>query len=145
MYWKRILSFAALFIFALALVHTNALQSWSQDDPKSAAQGQDEKDIPIVDYEVKKSGALAQQVEIDRTRTAKGKRYDRTLAVRDLDTGGNPVLTFSHWDAALPVLPVGRSALVIVGQTVDAKAFLSNDTTGIYSEFTVSIDQRSQE
>jgi hypothetical protein len=132
---NRILSFAGLVICAIALVHTNPLPSRSQTDSKSAAQSQ-EKDIPTVDYPM-----VQPADDPDVSRKSKGKRHDKELAVRDRDTGGKSVLTFSHWDAALPALPVGRSATVVVGQVLKSKAFLSNDKTGIYSEFEVSVEQ----
>jgi hypothetical protein len=50
-------------------------------------------------------------------------------------------MTFSHWDEALPALPAGRSALVVLGEVIDAKAYLSNDQTGVYSEFTVRVER----
>lgn len=135
MYRKRILWFAGLVIFAIALVNTNPLPSRSQGDSKSKAQSK-EKDIPVVDYPMVQPADGA-----DVSRRSKGKRHDKELAVRDLDTGGRSVLTFSHWDAALSALPVVRSAAVVVGQVLKAKAFLSNDKTGIYSEFEVSVEQ----
>lgn len=143
MYGKRFLLFAVLVVFASMLVLQNSLLSLGQDDPKRQRQGQ-ASEIPIVDYEAKPSGARtqqAQQGDADAARKSKGRRHDKELAVRDLDAGGNSVLAFSHWDATLPALPVGRSGLVVVGQVVEAKAFLSNDNTGVYSEFSVSIEQ----
>lgn len=143
MYGKRFLLFAVLIVFASMLVLTNSLLSSGQDDPRRHVQSQ-ASEIPMVDYEAKPSGARTQQTQqgdADATRKSKGKRHDKEHAVRDLDTGGNSVLAFSHWDANLPALPIGRSALVVVGQVVDAKAFLSNDNTGVYSEFSVSIEQ----
>ena len=44
-------------------------------------------------------------------------------------------------DPNLPALPVATSAAVIVGQITDAKAYLSNDKTGVYSVFTVQVHE----
>ena len=134
MYRKRILLFAGLVISAIALVQTNPVPSRSQTDSKSAQI--QEKDIPIVDYPM-----VQPADDADVSRRSKGKRHDKEMVVRDLDTGGRSVLTFSHWDAALSALPVGRSATVVAGQVLKAKAFLSSDKTGVYSEFAVSVEQ----
>lgn len=40
----------------------------------------------------------------------------------------------------LPALPIEQAAAVVVGTVTDAKAYLSNDRTGVYSAFTVSLD-----
>ena len=44
-------------------------------------------------------------------------------------------------DLNLPALPLAESTAVIGGQIRDAKAYLSNDKTGVYSVFTIQIDQ----
>jgi len=50
--------------------------------------------------------------------------------------GGPP----SHAPAE-PALPAGQSDVILVGEVVDAKAFLSEDKTNIYSEFKVLISE----
>jgi hypothetical protein len=42
---------------------------------------------------------------------------------------------------ALPDLPVARSVLVAEGQVVGSQAFLSEDKTGIYSEFSIRVTE----
>ena len=44
-------------------------------------------------------------------------------------------------DPNLPALPFAKSSAVIVGQITDAKAYLSNDKTGVYSVFTVQVHE----
>src|SRR5690349_17945964 len=44
-------------------------------------------------------------------------------------------------DPNLPALPLAESSGVIVGQITDAKAYLSNDKTGVYSVFTVQVQE----
>src|SRR5215213_2981048 len=41
----------------------------------------------------------------------------------------------------VPLIPDAESDLIIVGKVTNAAAYLSNDKTGIYSEFTVEIKQ----
>ena len=40
-----------------------------------------------------------------------------------------------------PALPLAQSSAVIVGLVSDAKAYLSNDKTGVYSAFTIQIHE----
>lgn len=47
----------------------------------------------------------------------------------------------SHWSKDLSALPFPQSDVVLIGGVMDAKAHLSNDRTGIYSEFSVQVEQ----
>jgi hypothetical protein len=44
------------------------------------------------------------------------------------------------WDVDLPALPIEKSAAVVIGRVNKAEAHLSEDKTGIYSEFTIQIE-----
>jgi hypothetical protein len=68
----------------------------------------------------------------------KGKRYD--------NSGSEPIKeapypyqrTWStYWWKGLPAIPTAQSDVVLIGEITDAQAYLSNDKTGIYSEFTI--------
>lgn len=84
----------------------------------SLAQQVSEQEIPSVYYR-RKNQVGSQELEPDTARRAKSARYEKRLVVRDTDTSGQPILTFSHWDDALPALPVGRSGLVVLGEVVE--------------------------
>ena len=137
---RKILLVALVFAAFSVTVLMMPLQGQGQNKSRSPRQ-KPEQDIPIVDYGSPKTESATLQSEADRTRRARSARYDTRRIVRDIDTGGTPVLGFSHWDAALPALPVVKSALVVIGQVVDAKAYLSNDKTGVYSEFGIRVDR----
>ncbi len=51
------------------------------------------------------------------------------------------VINNSHWWQSLPAIPVTESDVILIGEINDARAFLSNDRTGIYSEFTISVGE----
>jgi hypothetical protein len=61
-------------------------------------------------------------------------------SARRIEESPYPVnVTWStHWWQGLPAIPVAQSDVVLIGEITDAQAYLSNDKTGIYSEFTVS-------
>jgi hypothetical protein len=137
---KRILLVAASVVTLSIAIQTLSMRVWGQGETTPSTQTL-EQDIPIVDYDNSKTDLPTLQSPADDARRAKSARYDRRRVVRDVDTGGRPVLGFSHWDAALPALPVGRSALILLGEVVETKAYLSNDKTGVYSEFTVRVER----
>lgn len=72
-------------------------------------------------------------------RETKAKNFDRSkFEVNPASVSDNYVLTHSDTDF-LPSLPILQSDAVIIGDVVGARAYLSNDKTGVYSEFTVKV------
>ncbi len=99
--------------------------------------------IPIVDYENATSSYTSDtDPQMRALRAVKGKRYATSVKgfIADRDTGERPILA-SRYTAPLPALPVKRSAVVALGEVVATQAYLSDDKTGVYSEFTVSIEE----
>lgn len=75
-------------------------------------------------------------------RSAKGARYAKHVKdfIADRDTDQGMILAFRNI-APLPALPVGRNVVIVLGEVVDAQAYLSDDKTGVYSEFSVRIEE----
>lgn len=141
--WKTA-TLSILLVFAVLLKISPGITKSQSKTPQKESRLADQtpgQEIPTVYYNGRKTGSTKSESETDPARRAKGARYEKRLVVRDVDTGGRPVLRFSHWDAMLPPLPVARSGLVALGEVVDAKAYLSNDQSGVYSEFTVRIER----
>src|SRR5215217_2689175 len=96
----------------------------------------DENRFPVADYTAADPADLKERSK----RQEKGKKYDKS------SWGIYPETTSSmarvdYVNPNLPALPLIESSAVIVGQITDAKAYLSNDKTGVYSAFTVQIDE----
>ncbi len=70
-------------------------------------------------------------------RQAKGKRYNnkRNPKIEFL----NSIHRVNDALSDLPALPIEKSSVIILGEVKDAKAYLSEDETTVYSEFVVSI------
>lgn len=70
---------------------------------------------------------------------AKSKKY-KGIGITVTERSG--LITFdTEWDLGLPALPVAKSDLVIIGEVVDAEAFLSGSKDWVYSEFTIRVDE----
>lgn len=133
-------------LLALAgLVLTTSLRSWGQSDPTSVSQKtKDEDHIPITDYDASiLDETTASSAQARALRRDTGKRYDTGVkgVIKDRDTGGRPVLTFSDWDTRLPAIPAAKSDVVALGEVINSQAYLSDDKTGVYSEFTVRVEE----
>jgi len=97
----------------------------------------DENRFPLVDYLQPEPTDV---VERDRQRI-RSKKYDKS------DWGVNPTapsdttVRVDSVDPKLPAFPFARASAVIVGTVKNARAYLSNDKTGIYSAFEISIEE----
>jgi hypothetical protein len=97
------------------------------------------RSLPQVDFPLEDQQNL---VEIDPERKKKNAGYDKLKLVQDpkgLDIIETEIK--SHWYLGFPAIPTAKSNLVMSGKVTKAKAFLSNDKTGIYSEFEVEIEK----
>lgn len=141
---KQALSFIAVTIpIMVALTLAVSAGGWNQSDSTSVSQKIKEIDhIPIVDYDISTS-----TVDVDpqarALREAKDERYATRLkgVIADRGAGHTPILASSPYTAPLPALPVGRSVVIVLGEVINAQAYLTGDKTGIYSEFTISIEE----
>jgi hypothetical protein len=96
----------------------------------------DENRFPIADYAAPEPSDPAERSK----RQARGKRYDKSHW--NIYPNSQSSVARTHaLDFNLPALPFARSSAVIVGQITDAKAYLSNDKTGVYSVFSVQVDE----
>ena len=96
----------------------------------------DDNRFPIADY----SAADPSDPKERAKRQEKGKKYDKSAWRIYPETTSN-MARVDYVNPNLPALPLTESSAVIVGQVTDAKAYLSNDKTGVYSAFTVKIEE----
>jgi hypothetical protein len=74
-------------------------------------------------------------------RQIRDKKHDRSeWRVNPADVADSTVRV-DYLDPNLPALPVKQSDAVLVGEVVDANTYLSDDKTGVYSEFSVRVEQ----
>ena len=115
---------------------------------KAASQDQvPERQIPVVDSDTPEPADPAEREK----RRIRSKRHDmRDPSVKSDDvkrsvlTERSPTVNFGGpWssDPDEPAFPIETSDTILVGDVVRAQAYLSNDRTAIYSEFTVGVSQ----
>jgi hypothetical protein len=98
--------------------------------------------FPVADYDP----AEEYDTEKKAKRELKNKRYDNRLRlVTDelpFDEVEQDVIVIDDFGSpALPAIPAGESEIVIVGEVLDAQAYVSNNKKGVYSEFTVRVGE----
>ena len=73
-------------------------------------------------------------------RSARGKKHNKSdFRVHPDDPSDNTTLVDAV-DRTLPGLPIKQSTAVLIGTVVASQAFLSDDKTGVYSEFTIRVE-----
>lgn len=92
---------------------------------------------PIVDYA---QGQLSDPVGLAKRRM-RGAKHDKSQWHVDPEDPSDTTVRVDAVDLNLPAFPVTESTAVILGDITDAIAFLSNDKTGVYTEFTVRIEE----
>lgn len=121
-------------VLALAVTSLSALrggQHQSTHPPKEQQSNDDP--LPIVDYSDRSH-------EKDAKRRAKGKRYDNGGVVSN-DSGLKETALSNDWEFKVTELPTNISDIIVVGTVLDAQAHLSPSNNGVYSEFTVKVDE----
>ncbi|MBV9925685.1 MAG: hypothetical protein JOZ96_11760 [Acidobacteria bacterium] len=108
-----------------------------QQDAARTGQQPTEKELddasaPIVDL------AAAKNKPVDEKRRKKSKKFDHIQDGRIEDTSPSGDFNLVS-EGLVSDMPVEMSDLIVEGDVKDANAFLSDDGTGVYSEFTISV------
>jgi hypothetical protein len=97
-----------------------------------------QRELPIVDFTENTStpDSLSSRQKI------KGSRYDRQSSepIREAYMISGRIWS-TEWSKGLTALPFKQSDVVLIGGVLTGNAHLSNDKTGIYSEFGVQVEE----
>jgi len=98
-----------------------------------------EANQPLADYAAPEPADPEKRAK----RRAKSKRYDRQGMVMQPNpkATGTEARRLASWLHKVPAFPVETSDAIVIGEVTDAQSYLSNDKTGVYTEFTVHVNQ----
>ena len=122
-----------VFLILLVLVGSQIMAMRSQNRPDKNKMAES---FPTVDY----GASLPVDAEKKSKREKANKPYDRQSLVTK-DPNGTEVSINNDYLSEIPALPVQGSSAVVLGNVSEAQAFLSNDKSGVYSEFTVQVER----
>jgi hypothetical protein len=135
----------AIFVFLgllMAVTATGLSALPNRNQEISAAIGQqkrDEGEMPVADF------ALPEPVDPQEPalRREIGTRFNKPggKPIAELASGTEELALNSHWWWGLPALPTRLSDAIVVGEVINAQAYLSSDKSGVYSEFTIRINE----
>jgi hypothetical protein len=131
----------ALIVLTTLAISFGTMSSHSQQEASKKQDNQLQKEdfskYPIADYNAQKP----ENLEKLQDRIEKSKRYDNQYIVSSKphpETDGATI----YDETSLPeAIPDKKSNLIVTGQIVSAEAFLSNDKKGVYSEYTITIEE----
>lgn len=96
--------------------------------------------FPVTEYEAPEPDDPQKRAK----RNARGRKHDRSMmgvrgglkAPRD---AGDEIVLITDWETRVPDVPAAQSEVILVGEVLDANAFVSADKNGVYSEFGVRV------
>jgi hypothetical protein len=116
---------------ALTVPRQSGNSSSSVAEPQRKAV--DLNNFPIVSF------SAAEQT--DAQRKARGEKRNKSTWNVHSDDPSDSTVKVDSVDVHLPALPTEQASAIVIGTITYAKAYLSNDKTGVYSTFTVLIHE----
>ena len=138
--YGRITFLLAVTLFAGLVTAIASLHSQNQTNQPANAQpsvGSDDfkSQFPIADYNAPPDNDPNNQTKRQR----KNKKYNNSRS--PINPHSITVTSHLDWEVGLSALPADKSNAVIVGDVIDAQAYVSEDQTGVYSEFTIRVSE----
>lgn len=133
-----------LLIFAMLIILVATIMAQLKDTKVDSfvnhgqKRGQvDEEQWPLTDYEK----PLPADPEKRAKRLATGKRFDNPKLKVDRNANFGQAILNDHWQLTTPALPANQSNIILIGEILSSQAYLSNNKSGIYSEFEIRIER----
>ncbi|HEX5736173.1 MAG TPA: hypothetical protein VF131_25315 [Blastocatellia bacterium] len=124
-------------VFAIAVsLNENADGLAFSRQVKTSKDRNDKENIPLVIFSASQPNDQTNQT----LRRIRGSRYDNRLPKPLNELSGTGLMRTTHWWINLPGLPTAQSDAVVLGKVVDATAYLSNDKSNVYSEFSIRVE-----
>lgn len=128
-----VIGLATILVSSLKTANT---QSNTKTDSNKQETDKSDEHIPLVSLD-----DFRQTENISENRKKKNEKFDNWSWVRKtFDNDSKSVILINDWQSRISALPVDKSDAVLIGTVNSGEAFLSNDGTGIYSEFSVSVN-----
>jgi hypothetical protein len=131
-----------LLVSALAVVTVTAMAALrGQQQPAPRPQPQkvenDYSEWPVADYDAPESDDPKKREKGQK----KNDRHKSGIAVSPEPGDGGGGSLFNDWEIGLPALPANLSDAVVVGEILNAEAYVSADKFSLFSEFKVRLTE----
>lgn len=130
---KYLLLFSVTLLLSLVTVITT-LRGHSLKGSASVAQERDDESYgPLVDY----AGPEPANPQERAKRQNKSRRYNGRHLKEDYRVEDSTLISEG---GRIPAIPLAFSHVVLMGEVTDAQAYMAEDKKGVYSEFTILVD-----
>lgn len=131
--------FAILFLATIGLMVALATSISPRQDNASKNQGpvRDMSVWPLTEHDK----PIPTDPEKRAKRVVRGRKYDNSEWPINPLALGDSTVRVDALDTNLPALPLFQSNAVLIGVVTEAQAYMSNDKSGIYSEFAFRITE----
>ena len=142
---RIIWGFVSLMVLVTIALSSGSLPTLAQEQAQKPASTPPH--VPADTRDLRKYGTTnfdnPDAVTTDTARFLKSKRYDNQKWVfKSVETNPHAAGVGKITDDPPPPrYPIEESSLIVVGEIASAKAFLSNDKSGVYTEFTIQVDE----
>lgn len=136
---KRLLVVLGLgFIAVMILITSRAVPALqNQEVEKTNTKTTNADDGPVVDFQEAQPADAAERAK----RHLRGAKHDKSLFSVSASDISEETFLVDFVDPNLPALPLAKSSNVVLGSITAAKAYLSNDRTGVYTEFSLRVEE----
>jgi hypothetical protein len=133
-----ILAILAILVATIMSKLKNDFSSYAYSPNKSQTLSQiDESQWPLTDFEA----PLPTDPEKRAKRIKRGKKYDKPNVPVEPHAGYGQSITNNHWYTFIPALPTTQSNVIVVGEILSSQAYLSDNKAGVYSEYSLQVQQ----
>ena len=133
-----ILGFIAA-VFALGAIAVLAGLGAQEQNPRAGSNRKsfDEKRFPIADFSAPEPTDPIQRAK----RRARARKHDKSDWAVNPEATSDTTVRVDFVDQTLPAFPLAPNTFVVAGKITDSRAYLSNDKTGIYSVFSLQVEE----
>jgi hypothetical protein len=142
------LKVSAIVMFTITLLNF-AITLYSQGQQKQVqgiAEGAEQvkaakSTFPTADYDT------PEPVDPDKRakRKARNARHDKSTqgvkgGLNAPSNSGDEIVLVTDWETSVPRIPATQSDVILIGEILDANAYVSTDKNGVYSEFKTRVE-----
>lgn len=134
---RKIVLILSIAVAAIAIAITGLrAQSPGNNAQPNPLKGKEDK-LSTVNYDAPEPSNANEKAR----RSARGKRFNGSLRVSEPHPEAGAKGILDSWMQSIPAIPVDTSDAIVIGDITNAQAFLSPDKTGVYTEYTVRVDE----
>jgi hypothetical protein len=122
-------------------VHHNSFKGdINNKDQMSERARQSQSRFPIADYNAPEPADPEKRAK----RKARNERHNNSMmgvkgGLNEPPSTSDEVVLRNDWEVNTPRIPAAQSDIVVIGEILDANAYVAADQNGVYSEFTLQI------